>query len=73
MRNINDVHQSWIHRVPPNKRQLQRDGGWRRHEPFVDVSGLGQVYATSRLVSLLLLVVLMAVVIAHLCAASTEM
>ena len=81
LRDIDDVHAAWEHRVVATsptgggvgQRQRRRlpDGTWRwepRAPPFVDVSGLGRAHVLSRLTSLLLLLALWMVVL-QLCRA----
>ena len=42
LRDIQDeVHDAWMHRVPPGSRQLKRDGTWHRMAPQQVGAGIG--------------------------------
>jgi hypothetical protein len=61
MRDINDVHVAWHHRIPPEQCLKRADGGLQRQEQFVDVSSLSHIYRMRRIISLGLVILLMLV------------
>ncbi|GAX83842.1 hypothetical protein CEUSTIGMA_g11266.t1 [Chlamydomonas eustigma] len=59
VRDINDVHVAWQHRIPPEQCLKRIDGTLQRQEQFVDVSCLSRIYRVRSLITFGLVIILM--------------